>query len=150
MKSITDIDLEQLAKLAKLMCSESEAAHVLDCRPKELNAAIDVGEGPVWEAWQKGRAGAKESLRRLQWRHAQGEGGPAVTMAIHLAKHWLGENDKNISELTINGGKPIVVQIADNFGPSPEPTPQEIEHVRQIRPALEKRAPEILDLEVNK
>ena len=67
------------------------------------------------DAWQRGRAGGKLSLRRLQWQHAQGEGSSAVQMTIHLSKHWLGESEKALSERgggmdaeVIQGDVPVV------------------------------------------
>lgn len=50
------------------------------------------------KAYEHGINFGKISLRRLQWRIAQGDPAhgiaPNATMAIHLSKHWLGEHDQ--------------------------------------------------------
>ncbi len=110
-----EIDLEQLAKLASIGCTKEEAAYILGCSKRTLLDRMKQEE--VSEAWEKGVVLGKVSLRRLQWRHANGSGSSAVNMTIHLSKHRLGETDKAAIEMSGPGGSPIQVNLnADDTG----------------------------------
>ncbi len=51
------------------------------------------------EIWDQGKAVFKQSLRRLQFRHAQMPNSAGVTMTIHMSKVHLGETEKHMLEL---------------------------------------------------
>ncbi|NPU23954.1 hypothetical protein [Bradyrhizobium denitrificans] len=110
------IDLDQLAKLASIGCTKEEAAFVLGCGKRTLLDHMRA-ENEVTEAWERGVNLGKVSLRRLQWRHANGSGSSAVNMTIHLSKHRLGETDKAAIEMSGPNGNPIpVVFSKDDAG----------------------------------
>ena len=89
------IDISDLNKLAQLHCTIEEAAAFFGCTKLTIKRRLRKPE--YREAWDRGREYGKHSLRRLQWKHANGSGSSAVQMAIHLSKHWLGETDKTPS-----------------------------------------------------
>jgi hypothetical protein len=99
-----------LAQLATIGCTKEEAAAVIGCGKRTLE--IRLREPDTREAWDNGALMGKVSLRRLQWRHANGAGSSAVNMTIHLSKHRLGETDKAAFELTGKDGGPITVTFA--------------------------------------
>lgn len=59
------------------------------------------------EVWDEGRESGKASLRRMQFKAAQGGN---VTMQIWLGKQYLGQQDKQTIEQTGKDGGPIQVQ----------------------------------------
>jgi hypothetical protein len=85
-----EIDIEQLKRLAQIGCTIEEAAVVLGCGRRTLFDRMKA-EPELKEVWDDGQLLGKVSLRRLQWRHANGSGSSAVNMTIHLSKHRLGE-----------------------------------------------------------
>ena len=106
------IDVNQLEKLAALHCTIDEAAAFFGCSKRTMLRYLDeTSRDPMYrEAWERGRQNGKSSLRRLQWKHANGTGSSAVTMTIHLSKHWLGETEKSLVEMTGREGGPVAVQ----------------------------------------
>lgn len=106
-KPKSEIDIAQLEKLAALHCTIEEAAAFFKCAKRTLLRYLEKEDYRA--AWERGQATGKLSLRRLQWRHANGAGAPAVSMTIHLSKHWLGETEKSLLELSGKDGKPIDV-----------------------------------------
>jgi hypothetical protein len=106
------IDVNQLEKLAALHCTIDEAAAFFGCCKRTMLRYLDeTARDPIYrEAWERGRQNGKSSLRRLQWKHANGTGSSAVTMTIHLSKHWLGETEKSLVEMTGRDGGPVAVQ----------------------------------------
>lgn len=110
-----EIDLRMLGQLATIGCTKDEAAAVIGCGKRTLE--IRLREPAARDAWDNGVLMGKVSLRRLQWRHANGIGSSAVNMTIHLSKHRLGETDKAAFELSGPGGSPInVVLSKDDSG----------------------------------
>ena len=96
-----DLDVDQLERIAQLHCTIAEAATMLGCSERSLKHLLSPSKNtkPQYrEAWERGKQSGKMSLRRLQWAHANGKGSSAVTMTIHLSKHWLGETDKSLVE----------------------------------------------------
>ena len=111
-----EIDLRMLAQLATIGCTKEEAAAVIGCGPRTL--MLRLKEQEYRDAWENGVLMGKVSLRRLQWRHANGAGSSAVNMTIHLSKHRLGETDKAAIEMSGPNGNPInVVFSKDDAGP---------------------------------
>jgi hypothetical protein len=98
------IDIEQLEKVAQLMCTIEEAAAFFGCCKRTLLRYLDKPE--YREAWERGANRGKMSLRRLQWKHANGTGSSAVQMTIHLSKHWLGESERTLASLHHTGTGP--------------------------------------------
>lgn len=88
-----DIDYEKVRRLASINCTQEEIAAVLDIPYSSFRYQADH-DTILKDAMERGRAAARASLRRLQWRHASGYGPAAVAMTIHLSKHWLGETDR--------------------------------------------------------
>ncbi|WP_315792256.1 MULTISPECIES: hypothetical protein [unclassified Bradyrhizobium] len=110
------IDLTILAGLAGIGCTKEEAAAVLGCGKRTLEDRLREDPATL-QAWEDGIAKGKVSLRRLQWRHANGSGSSAVNMTIHLSKHRLGETDKAAIEMSGPNGNPIpVVFSKDDAG----------------------------------
>jgi hypothetical protein len=84
-----------LERLAEMQCTDKEIAAVLGFSSKTFQTRMK--DDPEFkEAIERGREKGKVSLRLLQRRHAEGEGGPAVNMTIHLSKHTLGQFDKPV------------------------------------------------------
>lgn len=102
-----DIKLAEFERLVQLQCTVEEAASFFKCAKRTLQRYLKQPE--YAEAWERGRELGKLSLRRLQWRHANGTGSSAVQMTIHLSKHWLGETEKVLNEITGKDGAPIEV-----------------------------------------
>jgi hypothetical protein len=102
-----EITADELSKLARLHCTVSEAASFFKCSKRTLQRRL--AEPELKAAWQEGRKFALLSLRRLQWRHASGTGNGAVQMTIHLSKHWLGETEKVLNEVTGKDGGPLEI-----------------------------------------
>lgn len=105
-----EIDMMQLVALARIGCTIEEAASVLGCGKRTLIDRLKLED--FKQAWEDGQMQGKVSLRRLQWRHANGTGSSAVNMTIHLSKHRLGETDKAAFELSGPGGAPIQVTLS--------------------------------------
>lgn len=89
-----EIDLRVLGQLAGIGCTHEEAAAVLGCGLRTLKERIAKDEA-TGQAWENGKLIGKVSLRRLQIRHANGNGSSAVNMTIHLSKHRLGQVDQH-------------------------------------------------------
>lgn len=120
------IDPEQVKSMAMIGCTMDEMATVLKCSVDTLERKFS---GLIAENRDKG----KMSLRRLQFRIAQGAPAewtraadgtmvqakpaqfPNAQMAIHLGKHWLGQKDAGPTNniLVANG------QQAGPQGPNP-------------------------------
>jgi hypothetical protein len=75
--------------LAKIGCTKGEAADALGVSHEHLSRTLSA-RPELKEAWARGAAKAKLSLRRLQWRHARMKNSAGVTMTIHMSKHLLG------------------------------------------------------------
>jgi hypothetical protein len=99
------IDLLQLEKLGALQPTVEEVASFFGVSKRTMIEKLKVEETKL--ALERGKNLGKLNLRRTQLRHAQGTGSGAVNMSIHLGKHWLGQTDKSLLELTGKDGKPI-------------------------------------------
>lgn len=82
-----------LEALAELQCTNKEMAAVLGITVRSFQERL-ANDPAFRETIEAGREKGKVSLRLLQRRHSEGEGGPAVNMAIHRSKHELGQFDK--------------------------------------------------------
>jgi hypothetical protein len=84
-----------IEKLAELGAPLKEMAPILNLSLSTLTERLS--KDPEFRAaLERGQAACKLKLRNLQWHHAEGEGGPAVNMAIHMSKHQLGETDRPV------------------------------------------------------
>jgi hypothetical protein len=104
-----DIDFELVNKLCSILCTGEEIAHIIGVDYDTLNGAIKRNFKMAFpEYFGLHSAGAKASLRRMQWRTAE-EGNP--TMQIWLGKQYLGQKDK--SDLSSEDGsmRPTRIEI---------------------------------------
>jgi hypothetical protein len=88
--------LGTLAQLARIQCTEREAAAVLGISQALLNRHLNKNKraNEFALAWDDGQAKGHMSLRRLQWRLAN-KGNAAL--AIWLGKQWLGQKDIQVA-----------------------------------------------------
>jgi len=84
--------LGTLRQLARILCTEREAAAVLGISQTLLNRRLNEHnrQNDFAIAWDDGQEHGRYSLRRLQWRLAS-KGNAAL--AIWLGKQWLGQKD---------------------------------------------------------
>jgi len=96
----TEEILKQIEGLARIQCTQREAAAVLGVHRNTFSAFLDTSE-KARQAWEDGLETGKASLRRLQFKAAE-NGNP--TMAIWLGKQWLDQKDKSETDvnMTIN------------------------------------------------
>lgn len=85
-----------LGQLARIQCTEREAAAVLGISQTLLNRHFNKNKraNEFALAWDDGQAKGHMSLRRLQWRLAN-KGNAAL--AIWLGKQWLGQKDIQVA-----------------------------------------------------
>lgn len=105
------IGADELFRLSQLQCTLEEAAAFFGCSERTLQRRF-ADEPDLADHWRRGRDYGKASLRRLQWKHANKDTAAAVTMTIHLSKHWLGQTDKRLLEVSGPGGQPIEITDA--------------------------------------
>jgi hypothetical protein len=82
------IDLKTLEQLATIHCTVDEAAAVLGICERTLYRQMKKAE--IKEVWERGKGKGRASLRRLQWKAAQGG---STAMLIWLGKQMLGQRD---------------------------------------------------------
>jgi hypothetical protein len=93
-----DATLERIKLLAKIQCTQHEAAVVLQvCSRTFDNYLRNIKKGR--EAWENGRLEGKVELRRLQFRSMEN----SIPMQIWLGKQYLGQADKR-EQSGPNGG----------------------------------------------
>jgi hypothetical protein len=92
------IDLESLGQLAVLQCTTDELAAFFNTTKRTIIRRLK--EPALREAYERGLALGRVSLRRLQWRHAKMPNSAGVSMTIHLSKHHLGQTEKAALELS--------------------------------------------------
>src|SRR5262249_28779575 len=85
-------DERQVFELAKLGCTQYEAASVLGIDHRTFKRRLQ--EPMFYEAWEKGQGAGAIALRQLQWKHAKRLDRSGVAMTIHMSKRVLGQNDK--------------------------------------------------------
>jgi len=94
------IDWEIVDELCKIQCTGEEIADVLGCSYDTLERRCkEVHKTACADYIKKKAAGGKSSLRRMQYKAA--EGGNA-TMLIWLGKQYLGQSDKVESKSDVN------------------------------------------------
>lgn len=83
-----DIDEKVVESLASINCTMIEIASAVGC-------SVDTLERRFADIIRKGREVGKSSLRRLQWKQAEGGN---VSMLIWLGKQWLGQRERQEDE----------------------------------------------------
>ena len=83
-----ELDTDELEKLAAMHCTREEVAGFFGVALKTVQRRLK--ESRYAEAWERGTARGRVSLRRAQFRVAEG-GNP--TMLIWLGKQWLRQSD---------------------------------------------------------
>jgi hypothetical protein len=99
------IDWQKFDLLCALQCSLSEIACEFDCSEDTIERAVKREHKISFaEYFALKRGKGKISLRRKQYQKAM-DGD--TTMLIFLGKQWLGQADKQSTELTGKDGQPI-------------------------------------------
>ena len=113
------IDYKTLDGLCKLQCTGDECANVLGIDYDTLDRALKrEKKGGFAEYFKKASAGGKASLRRMQWKAA--EGGNS-TMQIWLGKQYLEQSDKQVDKTDdIPAPVRIIVTVEDASKSSPQ------------------------------
>ena len=86
------IDEDQLFELAKLGCTQDEAASVLGLTQEALSYRLK--REPLKSLWERGFAEAKVSLRRRMLDRAMNDANPAPLIFLAKQKAWLGMSDR--------------------------------------------------------
>ncbi len=94
--------LNQIRSLARMQCTQQEAAAVLGCHRHTFARFLDRYQ-KARQAWEDGGETGKASLRRYQYKMAETN----PTMAIWLGKQWLDQKDKAENTLQGPGGGPV-------------------------------------------
>lgn len=94
--------LKQIEGLARIQCTQREAAAVLRVH-RDTFADFLRSHEKAMEAWENGLENGKASLRRHQYKMAENN----PTMAIWLGKQWLDQRDKADNQYSGPDGKPI-------------------------------------------
>ena len=89
--------LKQIEGLARIQCTQREAAAVLRVDEDTYNKFLGSHE-KARAAWKSGLESGKASLRRLQYKNA--ENGSA-TMQIWLGKQWLEQADQAVNTIDV-------------------------------------------------
>lgn len=101
--ALKDINPEDVRKLAEKFWAKSEIAAFLECH-------VDTITNRFQEIYLKGRENGKAKLRDIQLRSAMGGN---VTMQIWLGKQYLGQTDKQETE--INLPQEIIIELPKSF-----------------------------------
>lgn len=96
------IKTSAVRKVAAMQATYGEAASFFGVSTKAFKKAL-ARDPRLQRAWDQGQENGKLTLRRKQHRLASTN----ATMAIHLGKHYLGQTDKTINEITGKDGGPI-------------------------------------------
>jgi|SRR5262249_6008246 len=103
-------DERQVYELAKLGCTQYEAASVLGIDHRTFKRRLQ--EPLFYQAWEKGQAVGAVALRQLQWKHAKRPDASGVAMTIHMSKHRLGEHDKALHlNLTVQDVDELIARL---------------------------------------
>jgi predicted transcriptional regulator len=94
-----EIDATQLEALGAMHATYEEIAAFFGCTKRTIIKKLQ--QPALLLAYENGRHKGRLNLRRLQWKHANGEGSSAVNMTIHMSKqpHWLDEGDRSLVEM---------------------------------------------------
>ena len=101
------IDYEKAEKLAQILCTQSEIASVLG-----VSLGLLEHDPEFLRIHKKGMEHGKASVRRMQFQAANGGN---ATMQIWLGKQYLGQRDKQDTEITGKDGAPIKTETTLNL-----------------------------------
>ncbi len=90
--------LKQIEGLARIQCTQREAAAVLRVDEDTFNKFLGSNNN-ARTAWKMGQESGKASLRRMQFKSAENGN---VTSQIWLGKQWLDQKDKAENTVNIN------------------------------------------------
>jgi len=90
-----EFDLRQVEELGRIQSTQAELAAVLGCGLSTVKDRL-ANDPEFSTAYQRGLEAGKSSLRRLQWKSAVGGN---VTMQIWLGKQYLGQQDRQMTEV---------------------------------------------------
>lgn len=100
-----EIDFKELERLCYMQCSEQEVAQWFHCSIDTIASRIREKFGISFpEYFEKHRVGGLISLRRNMFKMSEQH----PSMAIFLAKNWLGMKDSHEVE---GGDKPIILKV---------------------------------------
>lgn len=123
----TVIKISEIEKVAALQCTYAEAAAFFGIKTSSFKNLL--GQDPKAKmAWERGLNQGKLSIRRKQMRLASVNS----SMAIHLGKNYLEQQDKVTQELTGKDGAPVQFAAIDNLN--------DVER-KQLRTLLERARP---------
>jgi len=88
-------DLRLVEDLGKIQSTQSELAAVLDVSIETVKRRLK-DDPEFCAAYEKGLENGKSSLRRIQWKSALGGN---TTMQIWLGKQYLGQQDRQMTEV---------------------------------------------------
>jgi hypothetical protein len=111
-----EFDLTELEKLAALQCTDEELAAWFECSVDTIQRRRKEDEAFL-RSYQKGREGGKISLRRLQWKTAQGG---HAGMQIWLGKNWTDQRDRSDLDVTQVGTPELNVILSAEGADDPE------------------------------
>ena len=94
----TQIDYNQVRKLAEIMCTQEEIASVIGCDVRTLQRDEEFSR-----VYKIGKDNGKMSLRRKQWKLADHNS----SMAIFLGKNILGQRDVAVIDAEITTNNPL-------------------------------------------
>lgn len=130
------LDWDLISRLAEIQCTEDEIAFACKCSTQTLRNHCTRTQACIFGDYlETNRAGGKASLRRMQWKSAEGQEGellkdekgnivrdekgrpqwkvlplePNITMQIWLGKQYLGQSDKQ--EIGGKDNKPIEILV---------------------------------------
>src|SRR5262245_39739411 len=132
-------DERQVYELAKLGCSQYEAASVLGIDHRTFKRRLQ--EPVLYQAWEKGQAVGAVALRQLQWKHAKRPDASGVEMTNHMSKHRLGEHDKALHpSLTVEQVDEMIARLerAQHLGVHGREV-KNLPHINDLRPANDFR-----------
>ena len=101
-----DATIDKVKMIAGLQCTQPEAAAILEVSLACFEGFLRANK-KAREAWDDGRENGRASVRRMQFNSAKAGN---VTMQIWLGKQYLGQKDKQETELTGKDGGPIEVK----------------------------------------
>lgn len=91
-KPMSDIDLDRVVAMMRIHCTKDEISSVLGMSTRTLDRRLkEMGQENFDTLYKKNRAHGNASLRRMQWKQADGGN---TAMQIWLGKQYLGQQDK--------------------------------------------------------
>jgi hypothetical protein len=102
-----ELDVDELEKLAAMHCTREEVAGFFGIAVKTVQRRLK--ESRYADAWERGIARGRVSLRRAQFRVAE-NGNP--TMLIWLGKQWLRQSD---APLQTSESKSALIELMDRL-----------------------------------